>query len=180
MKRLLLFGTGVLTGVIISITAFGTYYSAQDSTPQEHSETNAGRLTGTAPSPDDIDEKDLHRATNEYRKTRKLNPLAYSINLASSAKDKCRDMSRNNYIAHTRPDGTEFAEGILKYEPALKKAGESLAYGQLSAEQVVKEWVASTEHRKSLVDKEFDSVGYAVCLTHDRNAILIVQHFADL
>ena len=91
-------------------------------------------------------------------------------------------MASRDYWSHDSQDGTEPWEFIRKYNN-YNTAGENLAYGQISEEEVVTEWMNSETHMENLLNGGFTNVGYAQCSYSKASKfgehIIIVQHLAD-
>lgn len=58
-------------------------------------------------------------------------------------------------FSHTRPNGTRYVTAYNYYGLPYLYAGENLARGQTSPEQVVKEWMASPTHRANILNPNF-------------------------
>ncbi len=58
-------------------------------------------------------------------------------------------------FSHTRPNGTRYITAYNYYGLPYLYAGENLARGQTSPEQVVKEWMASPTHRANILNPNF-------------------------
>lgn len=126
-----------------------------------------------------FNQDDLLLQTNARRAENNLPPLQLNPQLSQAAYQKGQDMIAKNYWAHNAPDGTTpwvFIKGS-GYEYLY--AGENLARGFSSAQDVVTAWMNSQGHRDNLLSKNYDDVGFAVVtgtLTGDET-ILVVQEF---
>ena len=69
-----------------------------------------------------------------------------------------------SYFSHTRPDGRKFSSAAEDVGLQYAKIGENLASGQVTPEQVVSEWMASTSHRANILDANYTqlSVAYGI------------------
>lgn len=106
---------------------------------------------GTDLRPDPIDATELERLVNAERVQLNMSELPHSDLLTASACLKLDDMAAKNYWAHTSPDGTEPWTFFQQADYSYRNAGENLAYGQLSADMVVSQWMASPGHRANIV-----------------------------
>ncbi len=104
----------------------------------------------------------LLSATNAERTNRGLTALALNSKLVSSSQAKSDDMVAINYWAHNRPDGTTPWVFFANAGYQGLKEGENLAYGQLTAQQAVNEWMASPSHRDNILDSSFCEVGFGI------------------
>lgn len=92
---------------------------------------------------------------NEIRQEKKLTKLQKDNSLAKLAETRAKEL--NKKFAHTRPNGTEWhtvLDGV-----SFSIAGENLAMGYLSAEEVVDAWMNSEGHRENILDSRFDRIG---------------------
>lgn len=92
---------------------------------------------------------DILHYVNEYRKKKNLSALQ----LLAVANEQATTHSRNMALKKTPFSHNGFEErmaAISKSEGTMRAAAENVAYGQLSAEEVVKGWVNSPGHRKNI------------------------------
>lgn len=88
--------------------------------------------------------------SNAYRAKKSLPALSESPLLTKSACAKANDMIARNYWSHQSPEGDEPWEFFKASGYGYQNAGENLAYGQTSAQQVVDQWIKSSTHEKNL------------------------------
>lgn len=98
--------------------------------------------------------------TNNERQKANLPALTLNRNLSRAAQIQSEDLGDNDFFAHTSPTGTTLADrlrsgGYNRYATA----GENIAAGQLTAQQVVDEWMASPGHRANILDEDFTELG---------------------
>ena len=62
-------------------------------------------------------------------------------------------------FSHTRPNGTSFATAIREQGISYRTAGENIAYGQRSPEEVVEAWMNSEGHRANILNANFNKIG---------------------
>jgi hypothetical protein len=102
---------------------------------------------------------DLLSATNTFRAQNGLAPLSLNGQLNNAAQNKAQHMVDNNYWAHNAPDGTTpwyfFDQAGYNYS----KAGENLAYGFNTSQDVVNGWIGSPGHRANILG-EYVDVGF--------------------
>lgn len=109
-----------------------------------------------------INISDLLNLTNQKRAEAGLPPLSLSDQLDQAAAGKARDMFTKNYWAHLSPDGLTpwvFIKGA-GYEYLY--AGENLARGFTTAQDVINAWMASQGHRENMLSRNYKDVGFAV------------------
>lgn len=126
---------------------------------------------------------ELFVATNNQRTKANVRPLQYSPYLEASAKEKCTDIISRNYWSHNAPDNTQPWVFIKKYWSDYKTAGENLAYGYATTDEVINGWMNSPVHKENVLNKSYTSVGFGVCESNDfigqGHQTIIVQHFAS-
>ena len=62
-------------------------------------------------------------------------------------------------FSHTRPNGTSCFTALDEYGVKYSGAGENIAYGQSSPEQVVNAWMNSEGHRANILNANFTKIG---------------------
>ncbi|MGA4517389.1 CAP domain-containing protein [Solibacillus silvestris] len=104
-------------------------------------------------------EKAVLQLVNKERKANGLNELTQSTKLISLAEMKSKDMAEKNYFSHTSPTyGTPF-EMLQKYGVSYRSAGENIAAGQKTAEEVMKAWMNSSGHRANILNPSYTQIG---------------------
>ena len=97
--------------------------------------------------------------TNKEREKVGLQPLQVDSALMASAQEKSLDMKNNNYFSHQSPTlGSPFDQ-MKKNGITYKSAGENIAKGQTTAEQVVQGWMNSSGHRANILDSKYTHIG---------------------
>lgn len=117
-----------------------------------------------------MDRSQLLEATNTSRSGSNSPELKENSLLDAAAQAKADDMTSKNYWSHQTPSGDQPWVFVTKQDYAYQKLGENLAAGFENEEAVVDGWMASTEHRKNLLDKDFEEVGFGVARSADYSA----------
>lgn len=94
---------------------------------------------------------------NQARTENGLNPLLWNESLEESAKTRAKEIV--NTFDHTRPDGQSFVTTI---STNYSTAGENIAAGQPSAQDVVTSWLNSKGHRENILNPKFNQIGVAL------------------
>jgi hypothetical protein len=81
--------------------------------------------------------------------------------LTAAAQAKADDMARRGYWAHVAPDGTEPWEFIRSAGYSYQVAGENLAYGFGTSDEITAAWMQSPEHRENIMNGAYQDVGFA-------------------
>ncbi|MGC3955410.1 MAG: CAP domain-containing protein [Propionicimonas sp.] len=89
----------------------------------------------------------------------KAKPLKWNTKLALAAERHSSDMANRNYFSHTNKKGQSPGTRIKATGYRYKAAGETLAAGYSTPEQVVKAWLKSAQHCKILMNKSYTQLG---------------------
>jgi uncharacterized protein YkwD len=103
--------------------------------------------------------------------------LTVSKELNEVAAGHARDMARKKYFEHRGSDGSQPKDRVRRagYQPRL--TGENIAYGPVSAEEVVAGWLASPGHCANIMDSRFQDIGVGFATGRKRGQIYWVQNF---
>ncbi|ASN06908.1 CAP domain-containing protein [Virgibacillus necropolis] len=104
-------------------------------------------------------EQQVVELTNNERVERGLNPLKVDVELSKVAREKSRDMSVNNYFSHNSPTYGSPFDMMKSYGIDYRSAGENIARGQTTPEQVVNGWMNSDGHRANILSEKFTHIG---------------------
>ncbi|TRZ37844.1 sporulation protein [Niallia circulans] len=104
-------------------------------------------------------EKQVVELTNAERAKNGLPALTLDTNLSKVARAKSEDMSKNNYFDHTSPTYGSPFDMMKQFGISYKAAGENIAKGQTTPEQVVKAWMNSEGHRANILSNKFTHIG---------------------
>lgn len=123
----------------------------------------------------------LLKSTNYERVERRINGLKYSEQLSQAAMLKAKDMLKQQYWAHTAPDGTTPWEWFSQVGYDYAHAGENLARNFRSAEATVTAWMGSEKHRENILNNAYTEVGFAVVggMLNNQKTTLIVALYGQ-
>lgn len=107
-------------------------------------------------------EKRVLELTNQARVTNGLKPLAYNWELTRMARHKSEDMRDRGYFAHQSPTYGSPFDMMRAYQITFHSAGENIAAGQATPEEVVKRWLNSPDHRRNILNPGFAEIGCGV------------------
>jgi uncharacterized protein YkwD len=126
--------------------------------------------------------EDLLFLTNQERQKNGASPLILNEQLVSAAEKKADDMFEYNYWAHNSPTGKTPWVFIKSSGYKYIYAGENLARGFSSAEDVVKAWMESPNHRANMLSSNYQDVGFAVKIgkLNGKETVLVVEEFGNL
>ncbi|MDN3018362.1 CAP domain-containing protein [Paenibacillus sp. BSR1-1] len=97
--------------------------------------------------------------TNQERAKNGLPALKVDVTLSKMAHEKSRDMSANGYFSHTSPTYGSPFDMMKKYGITYRYAGENIAMGQRTPEEVVNAWMNSEGHRKNILSPNYNYIG---------------------
>lgn len=123
----------------------------------------------TVPNIDDVKalENEVIRLTNAQRAKHGLQPLQANWELSRVARYKSQDMVNKNYFSHNSPTYGSPFRMMENFGLRFSAAGENIAMGQQSAQQVVNAWMNSPGHRSNILSSTYNQIG--VGLAKDRN-----------
>ena len=96
---------------------------------------------------------------NQERAKAGLAPLSLNDQASSAAMTRARELSSS--FSHTRPSGQSFSTALTEAGLAFQGAGENIAYGQTSPEEVMNGWMNSAGHRANILSADFTEIGVA-------------------
>lgn len=97
--------------------------------------------------------------TNKERRKNGLSALKTDLSLSKVAQTKTNDMNVKNYFSHTSPTYGSPFDMMRDFGVTYRTAGENIAMGQVTAQQVVNSWMNSEGHRKNILNPDFTSIG---------------------
>jgi len=103
--------------------------------------------------------KQVAELVNKERAKAGLGPVQLDGALSNVALAKATDMSNNNYFDHTSPTYGSPFDMMKKYGISFMTAGENIAMGQRSPEEVMTQWMNSEGHRKNIMNPAFTKIG---------------------
>lgn len=101
--------------------------------------------------------KHVVELVNAERAKAGLSPLSVHMAAAGAAQTRSREIE--TVFSHTRPDGSAFSSVLASAGINFRGAGENIAYGQQTPEQVMETWMNSAGHRANILNSSFTSIG---------------------
>ncbi len=99
------------------------------------------------------------KLVNAERAKAGLNALASDALLDKVAVAKVKDMSNNNYFDHQSPTYGSPFDMMKQFGVTYSYAGENIAKGQKTPQEVVTAWMNSEGHRANILSKNFTHIG---------------------
>lgn len=127
----------------------------------------AGSTTKPAPAPTVSGDfaafqKRVVELVNAERAKQGLKPLTMNAQVNKTATLKSQDMAKLGYFDHNSPTYGSPFDMMKKYGISYRTAGENIAMGQTTPEQVMKGWMNSPGHRKNILNASFTQIGVGV------------------
>ena len=104
-------------------------------------------------------ENEVIRLVNEIRVKNGLKTLSTDWELSRVARYKSQDMKENKYFSHTSPVYGSPFDMIKNFGISYRSAGENIARGQSSPQEVVNAWMNSSGHRANILNASYTRIG---------------------
>ncbi|WP_461204525.1 CAP domain-containing protein [Clostridium sp. DL1XJH146] len=109
-------------------------------------------------------EDEVARLVNIERSKQGLPSLKLNWQLSRVARYKSQDMINKNYFSHTSPTFGDPFKMIKDFGINYRTAGENIAYGQNSAQEVMNGWMNSQGHRSNILNSNFSQIGVGLSI----------------
>lgn len=86
-----------------------------------------------------------------------LSALTMTDELNAAAQIRAQETTQS--FSHTRPNGSAFSSVLKENGISYRGAGENIAWGQATPEDVVTAWMNSEGHRANILNKSYTSIG---------------------
>lgn len=111
--------------------------------------------------------QEILQLVNQERSKQGLKALQLDSKLNQVATVKAKDMASNHYFSHDSPTyGTPF-DMMHSFNVSYRSAGENIAAGQKTAQEVMNSWMNSAGHRANILNKNYTHLGVGYCLDSD-------------
>ncbi len=97
------------------------------------------------------------KLVNQERAKAGLNALTIDRKAAAAAQVRAKETEIN--FSHTRPNGNSFGTALAEQGVSYRNAGENIAWGQKTPEQVMQAWMNSAGHRANILNAKFTAIG---------------------
>ena len=104
--------------------------------------------------------EEVLRLVNIERSKAGLSSLTTNATLKAAADKRAQETKTS--FSHTRPNGSKFSTVLQEYGISYRTAGENIAYGQRSPQEVVNGWMNSPGHRANILNGSFGKIGIGV------------------
>ncbi len=130
-------------------------------TTQKDTATKPAQSTPSTSTNSDVSafEQEVVKLTNAERTKAGLAPFKTDDKLMAAAREKSQDMQSKNYFSHTSPTFGSPFDRMKALGITYKSAGENIAQGQRTPQEVVKAWMDSPGHRANILNEKFTHIG---------------------
>lgn len=104
-------------------------------------------------------EKQVVTLVNEERAKNGLGALKIDTALSKMARVKSNDMATHQYFDHTSPTYGSPFDMMKQFGISYQYAGENIAMGQQTPQEVMNAWMNSEGHRANILNKNFTHIG---------------------
>lgn len=116
-----------------------------------------GSTEDTAPEAEHAFIKQVVALVNKERAKEGLSPLTIDTKVQAAAQVRAKECEK--LFSHTRPDGSSFSTALKEQNVSYRSAGENIAWGQHSPQQVMDAWMNSPGHRANIMNPNFTTIG---------------------
>ena len=104
-------------------------------------------------------EQEVIRLVNVERAKAGLKALTEDWELSRVARYKSQDMHDLRYFSHTSPTYGSPVDMMKSFGLSYRTAGENIAMGQRTPQQVVNAWMNSSGHRANILNSSYKKIG---------------------
>ncbi len=121
------------------------------------------QVSASSEPPNDLDEvafiNRVVELTNEFRAENGLSGLTLNPLLTTAADNHSQNMAILDFFDHTGADGSSIGDRVAATGYNYSTAGENIAAGYSTPEEVVQGWIDSPGHRANLLNSDFTEIG---------------------
>ena len=117
-----------------------------DQTPED----NTGSMQGDFAS-------QVAALVNAERAKYGLSALTVDTKVQQAALVRAKETAQS--FSHTRPNGSSFSTALPEAGVSYRTAGENIAYGQSTPQQVMNAWMNSSGHRANILNANYTTIG---------------------
>ena len=94
---------------------------------------------------------------NAERAKQGLSALTIDTKVQQAALVRAKESAQS--FSHTRPNGSSFSTALTEAGVSYRRAGENIAYGQSTPQQVMNAWMNSSGHRANILNANYTTIG---------------------
>lgn len=96
---------------------------------------------------------------NQERQKNGLKPLQHRADVKNVAQKKAEDLINSNYFSHNSPNYGSPFDMLKTFGISYQAAGENIAKGQTTPQEVMNAWMNSSGHRQNILNAQYDTIG---------------------
>ncbi len=149
---------GKTTTTINGSTTTGTKTTGTTTTGSNNTTTtNTGTTTSTSTTSTSSYAQQVVDLVNKERAKQGLSALKIDKNVEKAALVRAKEIQSS--FSHTRPNGKSFTTALTASGVTYNGAGENIAWGQKTPQEVMTGWMNSPGHRANILNKNFKYIG---------------------
>lgn len=121
----------------------------------------AGPGSGTAQTSNSSFVQQVIDLVNSERAKAGLTSVTTNTGQASAASLRAQEIISD--FSHTRPNGSSFSTALDESGVSYRGAGENIAYGQTTPQQVMNGWMNSSGHKANILNANYRIIGVGYC-----------------
>lgn len=133
--------------------------STGTSTDKASAGDSAGSQTDQPTTAEMTQAEAVLKLVNQERAKVGVPALTLSEKLTSIANTKAKDMADKNYFSHESPTYGSPFDMLKQFGVSFSYAGENIATGQKTAEEVMNGWMNSSGHKANILNKNYTQLG---------------------
>ncbi|MCU0501377.1 MAG: CAP domain-containing protein [Anaerolineae bacterium] len=114
---------------------------------------------------------------NQARAKEGCAPLAMNAALNNAALRHSEDMARNDFFSHTGSDGSSPWDRMEREGYQWSRAGENIAIGYVTPEDVMDGWMNSAGHRANILNCNFRDIGVGYAYLANDSGQVNYRHY---
>ena len=115
---------------------------------------------------------------NRERAKAGVGTLTLNAGLTEVARERARDMARNNYFAHVSPTGEDAFSTLKTHGITYWSAGANIAMNTYSNAEAVETamtgFMESPAHKENLLDADYELIGVGVAIDGDKKYFCVI------
>lgn len=148
------------------------YKPHHDTTAESHKNEEASKPSDIPDTGNSSYASRILQLVNSYRAENGVAPLTLDSELCSAAFVRATEIKTS--FSHTRPNGQSCFTALSEMGISYNGAGENIAYGQSTADEVMTAWMNSQGHRANILNSAFKKLGVGV---YRNNGVLYWAQF---
>lgn len=128
-------------------------------TPQSSEHDAQSTVTTAEQASSNSQAQQVLELVNQERAKAGAKPLSLDAKLNEVAAAKSKDMAEHNYFSHDSPTYGSPFQMMHSFGVDYRSAGENIAAGQKTPEEVMESWMNSSGHRANILNASYTKLG---------------------